>query len=242
MKIIVDGRTTLNTDNLKKLSEGQDGELYVNGDEVIKICSSDYMTYEKLEDFNSIKNDSSVTHIILPEKKVEKTNTFVKRLVVTPLFGYTQEYKVEKKTGISKLSTIKFIEQMELLRSNIHKLFSANEIAITDTNPQNLLVNENDEIFLIDHDRCITPSCMEIEKYIIAGDYFNHNERRFGKLLNRTLIMEALKGYKITRQIVSLATEEEIKNYPREVIYSMLSDYDTMEKYGSAKAKELHLK
>jgi hypothetical protein len=255
MDVIIDDKDTVSIDEKSmKIGSGQDGHLYLHLDTIIKICTSQYMTYEKLDDFNRVKMlsaakgiNTSKSTIILPDKKVEKQNEQVKRLKITPIFGYTQVYKLEKKSGISTLKTSTFIENVEKVHEDLHAIFSSNNIAIMDTNPHNLLVTNDDEIYFIDHDRNVTPSCMSSEKdAVIDNDYYKHNEVRFSKLLNRALLLQAFRGIQNNDQNIRLVLEameeEELKNYSINQLYSIISDYDTIYEYSVDKAKELCIK
>ena len=255
MDVVIDNKRIISIDeDSMKIGSGQDGHLYLCKDTIVKICTSQYMTYEKLDDFNRVKRtlkkqgiDTSKSSIILPDKKVEKPNQKVQRLRITPIFGYTQVYKLEKKSGISKLKTSTFIEKVERVHEDLHAIFSNNNIAIMDTNPHNLLVTKDDDIFFIDHDRNITPSCMSSEKEaIIDGDYHKHNEIRFSKLLNRALLLQAFRGIENNdrniRFVLEAMEEEELKNYSVNQLYSIISDYDTIYEYSLDKAKELCIK
>ena len=243
MFVIVDGKELINLDELETLNPGQDGELFIYGNDVIKICNSGYMSYEKLEDYNKLATSlTGKKHLILPEKTVEQFNVFVKKMVITPLFGYTQKYILRKKDGIGSLKTNTFISNMKQLHDDIHEVFSKNSIGLMDTNPENLIVDQNDEIFLVDHDRNVTPSCMSSEKRDIHGDYLLHNDKRFSILLNRCITDKIVKKYgnnpNNLKKLLSVMTE----NSPCEEIYSQLSDYDTFDDFIKGKAKQLKIK
>lgn len=255
MDIVIDGKEKLNLDELNNIiGKGQDGCLYLYKDTIIKVCTSQYMTYEKLDDFNKLKLkldekgiDIFDSHIIIPDKKVEKVGSKIKRLKVTPIFGYTQQYVKEKKHEISLLKTSLFIDEVERIHESIHAIFSRNNIAIMDTNPHNLLVTPNQEIYLIDHDRNITPSCMNTEKAAVKdNDYYRHNERRFAKLINSALLLQAFNHVENRdsniRLVLQTMHEEELKAYSVYQLYSMLKDYDYVYEYGDDKAKELGIK
>ena len=255
MLVKIDGiKDFIETDNLKKIGEGLDGVLFLYNNNVIKINNSDYMTHEKFDDIISAKKNAcdnglniEKASIVFPDRKVNLANSKVKKLKITPLFGYTQKYIVEKKGGIENLTTCAFIDGIKKISDEVHSVFSNNNIAITDTNPNNLLVSENNKIYLIDLDRNITKSCTLQEREMIRNsDYFSYNELRLAKTINRALIYQvykdALKDLKKRRLIIEMMQEEELKSCSLNQTFIFLSNYDTIKEYADDRAKKLYIK
>ena len=152
----------VNIDKLPILHSGSDGIVYRWNDKIIKIANYGFMTEGNLEDLKSVS--SQANKLILPIDTVRET----KRKKVDPIlpcFGYTTKYLDEDEEGILYMSTTKYIDELKKLRKEIHTVFTNNEIAITDTNPKNLLVS-NDTLYLIDFDRNITKNSSYGEKEI----------------------------------------------------------------------------
>ena len=254
MQVLIGKDKYVDLNHCEQFANGKDGYLYKDGNMVIKICHSKYMTYGKFEDYKMVvgefeekKDDFSKKHIILPDEIVYDPKKKIKQLAVTPLFGYTQQYKIERLDGISSLKIGAFIDSTEIIHEEIHELFSRNYIAINDSNPKNLLVTDNGEIFLIDHDRNITPSSMITHNGIVyIEDVFSHNESMFARMINKALIMEIFRGIEMNdsnmRKKTTLMQEGNINNTSVERLYSALMEYDTVFDYANDKAKELNLK
>ncbi|MBR1385340.1 MAG: hypothetical protein IJ568_00770 [Bacilli bacterium] len=165
---IEDKKDLIDTYNLKKIANGKDGILYLYENIIIKISLSGEMTLEKLEDFRKAKEksfnneeDFLKSRIIIPEKIVFNPKEKIKKMKVTPLFGYTQRYFLVKKE-IESMDRNLLIQELSSLREETHKLLTNNKIAIMDTNPQNIIISNDNKLLLIDHDRDITDNCMEI--------------------------------------------------------------------------------
>lgn len=254
MQVVIDEKERVHLDETEKMASGQDGDLYFYNGEVIKICNSGYMTYEKLDDLNAIASSYedkpetlSNSHIVLPEKKVEDAEKKVQRLRITPLFGYTQKYLTEKKFGISTLASDTFIEQAENLREGIHEVFSKNSVGITDDNPHNFLVTTDDQMFFIDHDRCITKSVAEANRHAVFDDnFYEHNNRKFDRLINKALLLEAFRGIELNdenlRKVLSLLHDLNLQSEQVLSLYSILREYENVSQYAEDRAKELGLK
>ena len=218
------------------------------------------MTNDKFNDLHDIslkyrENPEALdrSHIILPDSRVfdasavQDTNRGISNFNLTPLFGYTQKYKVEKKTGISTLSTNRFIEQIETLREGIHEVLSNNSVGITDDNPHNLLVSSDDEIFLIDHDRDTTKNSTSpsLEDASI-NSFYDYNDEKLDNLINKALILEAFRGMEPTdenfRKVLLLLNELMLQKVQGLYLYSLLNKYGFISEFASDKAKELGLK
>lgn len=255
MYIRIEGNSSyINLDGLSRvLNDGSDGELYFCGNDVIKICHSDYMTLEKLRDFNLIKEkmfDSESefyeSRVVLPDKLVTKKGHKIKKLRVTPVFGYTQSYHVEK-CLITSLSIKDFINETKTVKDSVHNILTANNVGITDTNPANLLVSSDNKVYLIDHDRDVTENTYELEKKALlrSNNYFENNEKVFANMIARTItytigspikrkterIYEIL--YKYEKYLCFLSSDE---------LYDILSKYSTFEELAEDKSKELSIR
>lgn len=255
MVVTIEGSNKeIDISKLPKIGSGQDGELFKFDDIVFKLNTSDYMTHEKFEDLVSTGlalrekgiNVNKST-LIFPKKKICNPKHPVKKLIVTPLFGYTQRYVLENTDGIAHMSTSEFIEGTTKIFDDIQRIFSPNDIAICDTNPQNLLVTPEHKIYFIDFDRNITKSSMPTEKQIVKdGNYFIHNEARFAQVINRALLMQIYyhhaKSEKEKKRLLEYMNKEERKCPNISTLYSCLDGYETIDEYAQDKGKKLFLK
>ncbi len=272
MEVVIEGTNEwINLNGLEKIGSGKDGQIFKYKDKVIKICESGYMTSNIFFDIRDALSkakseglDTSSLSMILPEKTVDSPYNPIKRLKVTPLFGYTQKY-ILPMDSIVDLSTGDFISECEKMHKNLHAIFSSNSIALTDTNPNNILYGKDRKLYLIDFDRCITQNCMESEKQCIkSGDYYLHNESRFSQIIYKYLLLQALLYISKKKEFqsdVSKAIDNEIKKgYTIEEImqsvnssigqnankikslddtYHMLDKFESVDKYAKDKALKL---
>jgi len=254
MQVLIGNNKYINLDNYKPIVKGEDGTLYKCDNSIIKICHSGQMTYGKFKDLRRIARrcrksgiDISKSHIILPSEIVDDPEKRVQHLAVSPLFGYTQQYKAERRNGMRSLRTSDFIDSIEVVHGEIHALFTRNSIAMSDSNPKNFLVSDTGEIFLIDHDRNNTPSSMISESGITyVEDFFGQNEKCFAQMVSKALILETFRGVEMNdsnmRKLMTAMYEETCSIAPVGTIYDALSRYDTISNYADDKAEQLKLK
>lgn len=275
MDVVIEGTNNfIKLDNLQRVGSGKDGKLFKYGNSVIKICESGYMTYEIFYDMKDalVKLrekgiDASKTSIVLPEKKVYNPySSQVSNLRVTPLFGYTQRYILCSQRNYVNLSTSDFIKMSENLHKDVHEIFTLNSIALIDTNPHNIIFGKDNRLYLIDHDRCITKRCTEIEKQCVkSNDYFSHNEERFTTLINKFLLYQIVAYIKEKKEeeqsdIKRMIDKEFSKGYSAndifnsinfniekllkksktiDDVYHSLDGFDSVEQYAKSNAKRL---
>lgn len=203
MLVTIEGsKEVIDTNSLldKRIDSGKDGDVYrLNDNEVIKLCNSCLMTEEKIKDLRECVTEAeerTTSRLVLPRKIVREVGTNPNnRLNIAT--GYTERYVKEKKHGIVIMSTDTFLQEITLLREDIHKHFSPNSVAIRDSNPNNLLpeiINSSERLCLIDHDRDVTVSSMYSEKsHIRNQDYVAYNNKRFSLLAYKALLLQILK-------------------------------------------------
>lgn len=247
---IEDKNGLIDTNSLKLIANGADGKLYLYDNVLIKITESDEMTLEKLNDFKKVKekefnseDEFKKSRIIIPEKKVSKQKEKIKKMKVTPLFGYTQRYCL-KKDKIESLDSKLLIKELTSLRDETHKILSKNNIAIMDTNPQNIIMSCDNKLHLIDHDRDITDSCMEIEKEraIYKNDYYIHNERKLSQLYGKLFLYKLYNFLDLNNK--RIYTEfEKIYNYldtlDIDKLFEIISNYKDIDEFKDEKEKEI---
>ena len=143
-----------------------------------------------------------------------------------------------------------YLEQMNLLEEEIHRYFSENEIAITDTNPRNVLsstINGKETLFLIDHDRDITKSSLLCDKErIINGNYYKYNKKKMSLLKYKVLLLQILYLAQKTNQ------EKDILSYIKtgckkatinsNISEEELNNYDTISDYAQNTLKNIKKK
>ena len=184
---------SVDLDLLRQIGHGKDGDLYLFEDLVIKINKSHNMTEEKIFDLQ-VARDSN--RLLVPLSIVNPTSPELLR-AENPCFGYTTRYLPEDKLGLLNLTTLNYLEQIEMIKREIHRCFTPNEIAITDTNPHNLLISSG-VIHLIDFDRCVTKSSMYPSKEMILKNghyrpYEFHNNTRMDMLTYRGLLLSLVE-------------------------------------------------
>lgn len=241
--IVLINNKEIDTNKLELLGHGVDGLVYKCDDLILKINLSNRMTKEKFEDYSIIREqfleddiDVEYSKIVLPKDVIYPTKDILVHGVQNSLFGYTETYHKENKEGINNFTIERFINELEDLRSDIHTYLTYNDVGIMDTNHDNLLITNDNRILLIDRDRDITKSSLDVEKKMIANNnYHIHNEKRFSHLINRFLIRETINklkehitdGYKL----MSIERKEEEKLYRTEDIYEMLDKYKYVSNY-----------
>jgi len=230
----------IETDELIPLGEGKDGTAYKLDDEtIIKSIISGYMTEEKIKDLRAaIPNDESIR--IVPPIEIA-TNLDIKktRVKLNIADGYTSRLIKENPNFILMKSTDSFLEEMHLIRKQVKEYLSDNEIALSDSNPNNLLVSlDNGGIYIIDHDRNITPSSMHYEKSSIRDrNYHIHNDKKFSLLFYKGLLLQLLKYNGIKFEyggdpvISYVENETERTNITLKTIEETLEGYKTIGEY-----------
>lgn len=233
----------LNLESLQKISSGKDGELYRYKDLVIKLNNSQYMTEEKIRDLQVAKDS---TRLIIP---IDIVNPTPKELLKkeNPCFGYTTKYLEEDSFGLLNLTTIDYLNELELIKQDVHKFFSSNEIAITDTNPHNLLIS-NGVIHLIDFDRNITKSSMYSLKEVVLNNkhenpYNHHNNVRI-KLLTYKGLLLSIADYAKKEKIRCKKLDNYINklyDYPSNIEETVrdFEKYDYIYDYAKEKVKAI---
>lgn len=187
-------KTIVETDNLIPVGEGKDGTVYKYNNKIIKRNVSGYMTEEKIIDLREAIPEQENIRLI-PPIEIASTLTPKRKSKINIADGYTSKFINENPNFILMKETDSFIEEMYLLRNQIKEYMSKNQIAILDSNPNNLLVSLDDNaIYLIDHDRNVTPSCMHFEKARIKNqDYIAHNDRKLALLMYKALLLQIVK-------------------------------------------------
>ena len=229
------GNLDVSLELLDKIASGKDGDIYLFRDKVIKINKSGYMTEEKIRD---LQVASESERLIIPIDIVNPTPRKLLR-VENPCFGYTTRYLEEDKFGLLYLSTMDYLEQIEWIKRDINEYFSKNKIAITDTNPHNLLISKG-VIHLIDFDRNVTKSSMySLQEPIIrsgqSDPYRFYNSKRVDYLTYRGLLLsiaeyadkEKIKSRKIGPYILEKEGHpDKFRDFIDELIkYNYIYDY-----------------
>ena len=229
----------IDTEKLKPIDSGEDGTIYVYNNFILKILHSNYMTINKSNDLN--KAVPSNSRLIVPRAKIwDESNRFR---------GYLSKL-VDSNEGIINMTVDEYLEQMNLLEEEIHRYFSENEIAITDTNPRNVLsstINGKETLFLIDHDRDITKSSLLCDKErIINGNYYKYNKKKMSLLKYKVLLLQILYLAQKTNQ------EKDILSYIKtgckkatinsNISEEELNNYDTISDYAQNTLKNIKKK
>lgn len=233
-------KNPIDTNNLRKIGGGEDGTLYELGNAAIKIskgCCGN-MTEEKIKDLRSAIPNHEDIRIVPPILIATKPNQ-VSNLRINPAFGYTERLINENPNFMFSFSKNHFFDEMHLLRKQIHTYMSKNAIGLTDTNPNNILISQdNNGMYLIDHDRDVTPSSMYAEKSRIRyGDYFIHNDKKLQLTMYKALLLQLLKyngihGTKIGYRVLSFVERESQRtDITYQAIEQMLAQYTTLSEY-----------
>lgn len=95
------------------------------------------------------------------------------------------------------MNSQQYLEEFSILDIQIFEFLTKNYIAITDTNPNNILATSFDVktiLYLVDHDNDITPSSTYFEKQQIKhGDYSTHNKNKLALIMYKCLLLQILK-------------------------------------------------
>lgn len=254
MEVCIEGQKefiNLSADNLLD-DTGKDGIIYRYKDKIIKINISNYMTYEVFEDllkakesyFASSDRDIELS-LVMPLQKVFSPLSPILREKITPLYGYTEKYVEEDKDGFANFTPEEYIKETLRICRDVKSVFTANNIALTDTNPKNILIGPNHHLFLIDFDRCITPNCTEQEKEnVYNGDYNEHNTKRLRALIYKVILSEVIKYMKKEKIALKGNTLQNFNNEllnipPLESLFEELQKYDVLGDYVQEKTKAL---
>lgn len=246
MLLKIENQTELiDTLQLKQIGEGKDGKIYKLGNSALKLTESGYMTEEKAKDLIKAVPPNRNNRLIIPKNIVYNPKS-IKISGSYSMAGYTSEL-VNINNEISTMTSEEYLNEMMALWVQIEKYFSHNKIAITDINAQNLLssiVDGEKRIFLIDHDRNITPSCNALEKEIIKDDYSKFNEKKFALLMYSGILYQVFKLAKIKK-----ANSKDLNNYIEEELNrknttlsnteKVLSDFDTIQEYAEVTLKKI---
>lgn len=237
----------IDTDTLVPIGEGKDGTVYQYQDKILKINTSGYMTEEKIKDLrNAIPNNQNI-RIVPPIEIATETKGPKKRVVLNIADGYTSRFIKENPSFILMKETYDFLEEIAILRQQTHEYLSNNEIGLSDSNPNNILVSlDNGGMYLIDHDRNITPSCMYTEKeYVQNQDYHTHNDRKLALLMYKSLLLQLLKfnGIKFTNggdPVLSFVEKETArKDITFETVENALKEYKYISEYTRATIQKI---
>ena len=241
---------TIDLNNLELIGAGEDGKLYLYKDKIIKLAESQDMTLEKMEDFKRVKEkcfssekEFNNSQIVLPNEIIKRPNERIKRLRVTPIFGYSQQYHLERKNEIFNIPSNHLINEMETIRSEIHRILTDNKIAIIDTNPNNLLLSDDNKIYFIDRDRDITDSCMEMEKRVIYDkSHYKHNEKRYSILFKNLLLLKLSKcigGKQGLNEQTFMDYYNKIMDLKLDDAYKIIESYENLSVFTEDRKKEL---
>ena len=244
MNVRVDN-LVVNVDNLPILHSGSDGVIYKWNNKILKVTNYGFMTEGKLEDLKKLSNLAN--RLILPIDRVSEMRR-KKTDLNRPCFGYTTKYLDEDEDGILYMYTSKYIDELSRLRKELHRLFTDNEIAITDSNPKNLLVS-NDMLYLIDFDRNITKSSPYSERETILqiqrdNPYEYYNNKRLDNMIHRSLVI-GLDKYLAENKYNKKEFEKILNDkyygcdYNLEEEINELLKYPTMYDYAREKVKRL---
>lgn len=186
----------VDTNGLRIINSGQNSILYNFLGEALKISYSGYMTREKVKDFKEAIAHNSTCRIIPPNKTIIDPSKN-QNLKNKPIIGYTQSLLKENPIGVLFMSPQQYLSEFSTLDIQIFEFLTKNCIAITDTNPNNILATSFDDetiLYLVDHDNDITPSSTYFEKQIIKhGDYSTHNKNKLALIMYKCLLLQILK-------------------------------------------------
>lgn len=198
-------RRLIDTNALKTINSGVDGTVYSFEGEALKLSDSMYMTREKVKDLRQAVPDNSNCRIVVPRRMViDPSKNY--SLKYKPIIGYTQRLLLENPNGIRFMTPDEYFNEFSIIERQTLDFLSNNQIALMDTNPNNILANWDDDtkLFLIDHDRDITASStfMEHQK-IINSDYLNHNQKKLAVIMYKVILLQLLKIQGIGNSISS---------------------------------------
>ena len=205
-------RRLIDTNNLRIINSGKDGCIYNFEGEALKISDSMYMTREKVKDLKQAIPDNCSCKIVVPRRTViDPSKNY--SLKYKPIIGYTQRLLLEDQNGIRFMSPNEYIQEFVMIEKQVSDFLSKNQIALMDTNPNNILATFDDDgkLYLIDHDRDITPSSTFVEHQKIRNnDYINHNQRKLAELMYKGLLLQLQKIQGIGN---SAANTEKVDKY-----------------------------
>lgn len=248
MLVFLEGKSTpVDTCQLKKLGGGEDGSLYELHDQVLKMLKSGYMTEEKIRDLRNAIPNSEEIRIVPPLLIASNSNQKKPVYQLNPAFGYTERFIKENPSFILSFDKSKFFEEMHLLRKQVHTHLSQNNIGLMDTNPNNILVSQtNNGLYLIDHDRDVTPNSMYAERARVrSNDYFAHNDRKLQLLMYKTLLLQLMKynGIQNTRSsdpvLLFVDSECQRTDISYKTIENTLEQYQTLSEYTEDTIKKI---
>ncbi len=194
--VLNDDDDIIDIDMLKKVgSGGKDGTVYRYGNRVVKLPTSGHMTVAKFQDLSTIDTCCS-SRLILPLQKGQAIDISSPKHLI---FAYTSKFIDHDSSLLEDLPTRVFLEEANCLRDEIHNHFTANEIALLDTNPNNILTAKSSEddftLNLIDHDRNITPSSTIKEREFVSScGYDNFNDKKFAHIMYKLLLLEMIRN------------------------------------------------
>lgn len=202
MLVKIEGISTpVETDKLEVIHKGgADGTILRFGNEALKICYSGYMTEQKIEDLRNAVPENEETRLIVPRKIVNALDRNPK-LNNEPATGYTTKLIDVSHNGILQMTTDNYLSEAYEIRRQVHNYFSKNNIAMIDTNPDNLLPEkalQNQRLYLIDHDRDVTPNSPYHQRSIVeaSSDYERYNEKKVALLMYKVILkqLQVLEG------------------------------------------------
>lgn len=232
-------KKTIDTEQLKPLGEGKDGTVFEYDNQALKLNISGYMTEEKIRDLRDSVPNSEEIRIVPPIEILTDPLKTTPRVKLNIAAGYTSRLIRENPSFILMKSKEEYLEELFLIRKQVNEHMSTNQIGLSDSNPSNVLVSsDNGQLYIIDHDRDITPSCMQYEKGMIrGGNYYEHNDRKLSLLMYKCLLLQLLKfnGIKFTSGgdpvIRFVESETERKDITFKTIEDTLSDYRSISDY-----------
>lgn len=237
----------------RKIGNGRDGEVYrYNEDEILKLISSCYMTEEKIMDLREAVPENANSRIVVPRLIINAPREKRKKFKINIPDGYIAKYIQESKEYIIPMKTEDFLNEIEQLKKEINDFLSPNKIAILDTNPSNIIRSyEDQKLYLIDHDRDITPCSMYYEiRQVRKQDYINYNNTKLALIAYKCLLLSLLKlegltPDKRTNNPVSLYVESKLQT-ANDISFSTseneLKDYQTIGEYAQNKILEIKRK
>lgn len=236
-----------------KIGNGRDGEVYrYSENEILKLLHSYYMTEEKIMDLREAVPEDANSRIIVPRLTINVPKAGRTKFKFNIPDGYIAKYIPESKDFIMSMTTEEFFCEIEQLRKEINNFLSLNKIAILDTNASNIMKSSEDQkLYLIDHDRDITPCSMYYEiKQVRNSDYVNYNNRKLALITYKCLLLsllkfEGLSPDKRTNNPVCLYVENELKendNITFSTSEKELKDYQTIGEYAQRKILQIKRK
>lgn len=235
----------IDTSNFVFIGKGDDGYTYKYNDMVIKLNESDYMTEEKVKDLRKAGVGIKNLRLVLPDKilyDAKHNNSFKYNLC----FGYTQKFIDIRDNVLQSMTTDEFLNDASVIVNDLHRCFSSNQIAILDSNPNNLVYtseNKKKKGYLIDFDRNITPSSSSFEKNIVSNsDYVHFNQKVINLIMYKKLLNEVITINR-SRPVVNELYKEYIKSDSFGVnfddIVGTLKPYSTVGEYVKDKVSSI---